>query len=144
LPFKKNLQRLGVEVTVRTVDTAQYQRRIDDFDFDVVVSGWGQSLSPGNEQRGFWGSEYGDRRGSQNLIGVKDTVIDELIETIIAAPDRASLVTRVRALDRVLQWSHFVIPHYHIPYDRIAYWNKFGRPEITPAQGIQLDAWWIE
>lgn len=144
LPFKKNLERLGIDVTVRTVDSAQYLRRIEDFDFDVVVSGWGQSLSPGNEQRGYWGSEYADRHGSQNLVGIKDPVIDELIEAIVAAPDRASLVTRVRALDRVLQWNHFVIPQYHIPYDRIAYWNKFGRPEITPLQGIQIDAWWIK
>jgi microcin C transport system substrate-binding protein len=144
LPFKKNLERLGIEVKVRTVDSAQYRRRADDFDFDVVVSGWGQSLSPGNEQRGYWGSEYADQPGSQNLIGIKDPVVDALIEAVIAAPDRESLITRVRALDRVLQWHHFVIPHYHIPYDRIAYWKKFGRPEITPAQGIQFDTWWIK
>jgi microcin C transport system substrate-binding protein len=144
LPFKKNLERLGIEVKVRTVDSAQYRRRVDDFDFDVVVGGWGQSLSPGNEQRGFWGSDYADRPGSQNLVGIKDPVVDQLIEAVIAAPDRDSLVTRVRALDRVLQWSHFVIPQYHIPYDRIAYWKKFGRPEITPSQGVQFDTWWIE
>jgi microcin C transport system substrate-binding protein len=144
LPFKKNLARLGIEVTVRTVDSAQYRRRVDDFDFDVIVGGWGQSLSPGNEQRDFWGSAFADRPGSNNLIGITDPVIDELVEAVIAAPDRASLVTRVRALDRVLQWNHFVIPQYHIPYDRIAYWDKLARPDVTPAQGIQFDTWWIK
>jgi len=144
LPFAKNLERLGVAARVRTVDSAQYRRRLDDFDFDVVVSGWPQSLSPGNEQRAFWGSQFADRPGSQNLIGIKDPVVDALVDAVIAAPDRASLVERVHALDRVLQWGHWVIPNWHIPYDRIAYWDKFGRPEVTPTQGAQLDTWWID
>jgi microcin C transport system substrate-binding protein len=144
LPFAKNLERLGVEASVRTVDTAQYRRRLDDFDFDVIVHAWPQSLSPGNEQRDYWSSAFADRPGSQNVVGIKDPVIDELIELLIAAPDRPSLVTRVRALDRVLQWGHWVIPHWHIPYDRLAYWDKFGRPAITPAQGVQLDTWWVD
>ncbi len=143
LPFAKNLERLGITATVRTVDTAQYQQRVDNFEFDVVVGGWGESLSPGNEQRNYWGSAFADRPGSQNIVGIKDPVVDELIEKVIAAPDRASLVTRVHALDRVLQWGHWVIPHWHIAYDRVAFWDKFGRPKIVPLQGVQIDAWWV-
>lgn len=144
LPFVRNLSRLGIEATVRTVDSAQYRRRIDGFDFDVVVWNWPQSLSPGNEQRNYWTSEFARRKGGQNLIGLEDPVVDELVELLIAAPDRRSLVTRVRALDRVLQWGHWVIPHWHIPYDRVAYWDKFGRPSVVPVQGVQIDTWWVD
>lgn len=144
LPFKQNLSRLGITANVRTVDSAQYRQRLDDFDFDMIVASWGQSLSPGNEQRNFWSSAYADRLGSRNLTGIKSPAVDALVEGLIAAPDRESLVQHVRALDRVLQWGHWVIPHWHIPYDRLAYWDKFGRPEITPAQGAQLDTWWID
>jgi microcin C transport system substrate-binding protein len=144
LPVKKNLERLGIELSVRTVDTAQYQRRLDSYDFDMVVAVWGQSLSPGNEQREFWGSAAADQPGGRNYAGIKDPAIDELIELVIAAPDRDSLVTRVRALDRVLQWGHWVIPHFHATYDRWIYWDKFGRPEVTPLRGAQFDAWWID
>lgn len=144
LPFRKNLARLGITVSVRTVDSAQYRRRLDDFDFDVVIGTWGQSLSPGNEQRDFWGSAFADRPGSRNLMGIEDPVVDALIEGVIHAPDRKSLVHHVRALDRVLQWGHWVIPQWHIPYDRLVYWDRFGRPEATPTQGVQFDAWWID
>jgi microcin C transport system substrate-binding protein len=144
LPFAKNLERLGVEARVRTVDTSQYQRRTDDFDFDMIVGSWPQSMSPGNEQRNYWGSEYAKQTGSQNAIGIAAPVVDELIEKIISAPDRASLVTCVHALDRVLQWGHYLIPNWHLTYDRIAYWSKFEHPAVTPAQGAQLDAWWID
>ena len=144
LPFVKNLERLGIAATVRTVDTAQYRRRLDDFDFDLIVGSWGQSLSPGNEQRSFWGSTFADRQGSQNLIGIMDPVVDELIKGVIAAPDRTSLINQVHALDRVLQWGYWVVPHWHIPYDRLAYWDKFGRPVMTPAQGVQFDTWWVD
>ncbi len=144
LPFAKNLEKLGIKISVRTVDPSQYRRRLDTSDFDVIVSGWGQSLSPGNEQRSQWGSAAADIEGGRNFIGIKDPVIDELIEKVIAAADRKSLVTSVRALDRVLQWGHWVIPHWHAKYDRIAYWNKFGRPAITPVQGNQFMAWWVD
>ncbi len=144
LPFKKNLARLGIDITVRTVDSAQYQERIEGFDFDMIVTGWGQTLSPGNEQRNYWGSEAAGHRGSQNRTGLSDPVVDELIEMVVAAPTRAELVYRTRALDRVLQWQHIVIPHYHIPYDRTLYWNKFARPEITPTRGSNLLNWWVD
>jgi len=144
LPFAKNLEKLGVAVRVRTVDPSQYRRRIDTFDFDVIVGGAGQSLSPGNEQRSYWGSTAADIEGGRNTIGIKDPVIDELIEKVIAAPDRKALVASVKALDRVLQWGHWVIPHWHAKYDRVAYWDKFGRPRITPIQGNQFLAWWVD
>jgi microcin C transport system substrate-binding protein len=144
LPFVGNLKRLGIEASVRTVDSAQYENRVRNFDFDILVQSWGQSLSPGNEQREYWGSQAADLAGSRNVVGIKDPAIDRLIEAVIAAPDRQALITRVRALDRVLLWNHFVIPHWHISYERIAYWDKFGRPEITPLQGPQLSTWWVD
>ena len=144
LPFAANLRKLGIEATVRTVDTAQYRNRLQTYDFDMIVGGWGQSLSPGNEQREFWGSEAADRPGGRNYVGIKDPVIDDLIEKLIAAPDREALIARTRALDRVLLWNHFVIPQFGIGYDRVAYWDRFGIPEVTPMQGYQFLAWWID
>ncbi len=143
LPFAKNLETLGVKVRARTVETAQYRRRLDTFDFDMIVNSWGQSMSPGNEQREFWGSNAADQEGSRNVVGIKDPAIDALIEKIVSAPDRQSLITASRALDRVLQWNHFVIPHFHAGYDRIAYWDKFGQPEITPTRGTNFMTWWV-
>jgi len=144
LPYTRNLKRLGIDARVRTVDSSQYKERVDKYDFDIVVSGWGQSNSPGNEQRSYWGSAAADRKGARNLAGLKNPVVDALIENLIAAPDRASLVARTRALDAVLQWQHLVIPNWHIPYDRIVYWNRFGRPKVTPDEGNQFFAWWID
>ncbi len=144
LPFAQNLEKLGVKARARTVESAQYRRRLDTFDFDMVVGNWGQSQSPGNEQRDFWSSDAADRQGSRNLIGIKDPVVDALIEKVIAAPDRESLIMACRALDRVLQWGHYVIPQFHSGYDRIAYWDKFGRPSVTPSGGTQFMAWWID
>ncbi|MBI4968134.1 MAG: ABC transporter substrate-binding protein [Rhodospirillales bacterium] len=144
LPFAENLKRLGIEASVRTVDTAQYKNRTDSFDFDIVVDVWGTSESPGNEQREYWGSAAADMKGSRNSPGIKDKAIDELIDLVIAAPDREALVTRSRALDRALLWGHYVIPHWYIDYDRVAYWDKFGRPEVIPKQGYQFNAWWVD
>jgi len=144
LPYKKNLERLGIDASVRVVDTAQYRRLLDDFDFDVTIASWPQSLSPGNEQRELWGSAYADRAGSRNVVGIRSPAIDALIEAVVAAPDRASLVQRVHALDRALQWGQWVIPNWHIPYDRVASWDRFGRPSVVPEQGFQIDTWWVD
>ncbi len=143
LPFAKNLEKLGVAARVRTVDTAQYQRRTDTFDYDMIIGSWGQSLSPGNEQRDFWSSDAADREGSRNATGIKNKVVDELIEKLIAAPDRDALIAACRALDRVLQWQYLVIPQFHIGYDRIAYWDKFGQPKVTPTRGTNFMTWWV-
>ena len=144
LPFKQNLKRLGIEVRVRTVDSAQYQKRVQKFDFDMIVGSWGQSLSPGNEQRNYWGSDAAARTGSRNLAGLKDPVVDKLVEKLIAAPTRKDLVTFTRALDRVLLWKFLVIPHFHIPYDRVLYWDMFGIPKVTPDSGANLFTWWVD
>jgi microcin C transport system substrate-binding protein len=144
LPFTKNLERLGIEAKVNTVDTAQYQNRVDNFDFDIVTTSWQQSLSPGNEQRDFWGSHAADTPGSRNLVGIKDPVVDELIDLIITAPDRDSLVYRTRALDRILLWGHYVIPQWHISIYRVAYWDKFVSPKIRPKYALGLNTWWID
>jgi len=124
LPYRANLNKLGIEVEVRVVDSSQYQQRLDTFDFDMVVHSFGQSLSPGNEQRDFWGSQAATRNGSRNLVGVQDPVVDELIDMVIQAPSREELVHRTRALDRVLLWHHFVVPNWHIGYFRVAYWHR--------------------
>ena len=144
LPFKKKLARLGIDVNVRTVDTAQYQERVTQFDYDVIVGSWGQSLSPGNEQRNYWTTESADRPRSRNLSGIRNPAIDTLVELLIAAPTRGSLVARTRALDRALQWSHIVVPHWHITYDRIARWDKFGIPAEIPVNGITTNTWWVD
>lgn len=144
LPFARNLKKFGISARARLVDPAQYINRVRDFDFDMIVDMFGASLSPGNEQLDFWSSAAADAPGSGNTVGIKDPVIDQLVELVIAAPDRESLVTRVRALDRVLLWNHFVIPHWHIPYDRLVFWDKFGRPPTPPMRGVQLDTWWID
>ena len=144
LPFVQQLKKLGIKANVRTIDSAQYERRTQGFDFDIVVSGWGQSLSPGNEQREYWGSQAADRDGSRNVIGIKDPVVDKLIERLIFAKDRSALVTASKALDRVLLWNHFVVPMWHLPYERTARWDRFGRPDKLPefSVGFPMIWWW--
>jgi microcin C transport system substrate-binding protein len=144
LPFAQNLKRMGITAHVRTVDTAQYEKRMETFDYDMAIEVFGQSLSPGNEQREFWGSKAADEQGSRNTLGIKSPVIDELIEELIRAPDRASLVAHTRALDRVLQYGYYVIPQFHLGASWIAYWDKFRRPEVSPKYGFGLDTWWVD
>jgi microcin C transport system substrate-binding protein len=145
LPVKQNLDRIGIDMTIRTVDTSQYQRRTDTYDFDMIIDLWGESLSPGNEQRDYWGSRAADIQGGRNTIGIKDPAIDHLIALIIAAPDRDSLVTRTRALDRVLCWHMFVIPQFYSGKALVAYWNRFGRPDKTAKyEHLAFDSWWVD
>ena len=145
LPFKSALEKLGVKVSVRIVDTSQYQRRRDVFDYDVIVGSFPQSVSPGNEQRDFWGTEAADREGSRNLIGIKNAAIDKLIDKIILAPDRDTLVAATRALDRVLLWHYYVVPQWHMPFDRLAMWDMFGRPGKLPSRNTSfLRVWWYD
>ena len=144
LPFVKNLERLGVAARLRTVDAAQYQYRLKQFDFDMTVAVFPQSLSPGNEQIDYWASSSADIPGSRNLAGVRDPVVDRLVALVISAPTRPELVARTRALDRVLLWGHYVIPQFHIAAFRVAYWNRFGRPAVSPKYDLGFDTWWIE
>jgi microcin C transport system substrate-binding protein len=145
LPYKQNLERIGVDMSVRTVDTSQYRRRTDGYDFDMIIDLWGQSLSPGNEQREFFGSRAADLPGGRNTPGIKDAAVDQLIELVIAAPDRESLITRVHCLDRVLQWNLFVIPQFRYGKEMVAYWNRFSRPEkVAKYSPIAFDTWWVD
>ena len=146
LPYRQQLELLGVVVTIKTVDSAQYQRRSETFDYDVIVGNWGQSLSPGNEQRDFWGSEAADKKGSRNAVGIKSPAIDKLVDAIIFSKDRAGLTTACKALDRALIWNHYVVPMWYTPYQRVAHWDRFGRPEKLPDYylGFPTIWWWDE
>jgi microcin C transport system substrate-binding protein len=144
LPFVQNLKRMGITAQVRTVDTAQYERRMETFDYDMTVVLFPESLSPGNEQREYWGSAAADQQGSQNVLGINSPVVDALIEELIHAPDRASLVAHTRALDRVLQYGYYVIPQFHLAAFRVAYWDKFRRPAIAPKYALGFNDWWVD
>lgn len=146
-PFAQSLQRIGIVVSVRMLlDASQYESRVEEFDFDMLVGGWGQSLSPGNEQREYWGSAAADLKGSRNYVGIKDPAIDTLVDQLINAPTRDDLIIRSRALDRVLQWNYFVVPNWYLAADRIAYWDKFSMPSKRPdpAYGVGSSGWWID
>jgi microcin C transport system substrate-binding protein len=144
LPYVQALERVGMTVRVRTVDPSQYQARTDAFDYDMTVDVIGQSLSPGNEQRDFFTCAKARENGSQNIAGICDPVVDELVELVINAPDREQLIARTRALDRVLLWNNFMIPNWHSRSFRIAFWDKFGRPERNPRYGLGLETWWVD
>ena len=146
LPYVKQLRKLGVKVRVRTVDTSQYTRSVEQFDYDCIVGSFRQSLSPGNEQRNFWGSKAADKNGSRNYIGIKNKAIDQLVDQLIFSKTRKDLITVSRALDRVLLAHHYVVPMWHIPYDRTIRWNRFGKPENLPdySNGFPKIWWWDE
>ena len=143
LPFKRNLADLGIELVIRRVDVSQYINRLRSRDFDLIVGGFGQSNSPGNEQREYWHSSSADNPGSRNFIGLKDPAVDQLVEGLINANSRQSLISHTRALDRVLLWGHYVIPNWHIKTWRVAYWNRFEHPKVTPQYDIGLSTWWV-
>ena len=142
LHLARNLAKLGIEVAVRTVDTAQYQQRTNTYDFDAMLYWWDPSLSPGNEQAFYWGTQAAKREGTRNYPGIQVPAIDNLVGKISDASDRTTLVAAVRAMDRVLQWGHYVIPLFHLKADRVALWDRFGRPAATPVYGYRLETWW--
>jgi microcin C transport system substrate-binding protein len=145
-PYVQNLARLGIEVSYRTIDPALYTRRLDNFDFDMVVQVFGQSQSPGNEQRDYWHSSVADRPGSRNIIGIKSPVVDDLVEKIIYAETQEELTAASRALDRVLWHAHYVVPNWYVDKHRVAFWNYFQRPEQLPLYYQPLQAlmtWWM-
>ena len=142
LAFQKTLEVLGITMSVRTVDSSQYQARMLNYDFDMIKASWNVSLSPGNEQQFYWGSEVGKKDGSKNYAGVNSPVVDSLIETLIGAKTREELTTAIHALDRVLLWGHYVIPLYHSNTDRIAYWNFLEFPDEIPLYGLVIESWW--
>lgn len=142
LPYIRNLERLGIHGTVRLVDASQYKRRLDNFDFDMIVHSVSQSNSPGNEQRYFWGSKAADEQGSMNVIGIKNKAIDALIDKVIYAKDRAELVAATKALDRVLLWNRYVVLCWFSPYERVAYWDRFARPDPLPSLSVGFPTFW--
>lgn len=145
LPYIRNLERLGIKARVRLVDTPQYKERTDRFDFDIIVDTFPQSESPGNEQRDFWGSEAASKQGSRNTIGIRNPAVDKLVDMIIFARDRAELVAATRALDRVLLWNNYVVPQWYVPFERIAYWNRFDHPKRLPSRSVGfLQVWWYD
>ncbi|TBU84792.1 extracellular solute-binding protein [Phytopseudomonas dryadis] len=144
LPFKRNLAELGIDLQIRRVDVSQYINRLRSRDFDMTSSIWPQSSSPGNEQREFWHSSSSENPGSRNLIGLRDPAIDQLVEGLIRADSRQSLITHTRALDRVLLWGHYVVPNYYVDTYRVAYWKRFGHPEKSPLYDYGLMTWWQE
>jgi microcin C transport system substrate-binding protein len=142
--YKPSLDRLGVTVNVRTVDDAQYQNRLRNWDFDIITNSWGESLSPGNEQRGYWGSQAADQPGSFNLIGIKNPAVDAMIDQVIFAKSRDDLVAATHALDRVLLWNHYVVPQWTYGKVRSARWDRFGHPDPMPKYGASAfpTVWW--
>jgi microcin C transport system substrate-binding protein len=142
LPYKRNLNDLGIELEIRRVDVSQYINRLRSRDFDMLVGGFAQSSSPGNEQREYWHSSSADNPGSRNLIGLRDPAIDTLVEGLIQADSRESLINHARALDRVLLAGHYVVPNWHIKTWRLAYWNTIEHPAVTAPYDFALHSWW--
>src|SRR4030088_518386 len=133
--YKPSLERIGVTTSIRIVDDAQYQNRLRSFDFDLIIDQWGESLSPGNEQREFWGSQAADQPGSRNAIGIKNPAVDALIEKVIFARDREGLVAATKALDRVLLWNFYVVPQFTYGFSRYSRWDRFSHADPLPKYG---------
>jgi microcin C transport system substrate-binding protein len=144
--YKPSLERIGVSASIRVVDDAQYQNRLRSFDFDMIIDQWGESLSPGNEQREFWGSQAADMPGARNTIGIKNPAVDALIEKVIYAKDRGELVAATHALDRVLLWNFYLVPQFTYGFSRYARWDRFGHAEPLPKYGRSglPTLWWYD
>lgn len=144
LALQRNLTPLGIVMTTRTVTPSQYIERVENYDYDMITQIYSESETPGNEQREYWGSKNVDVKNGYNFAGLKNPVVDQLIELIISSPDRPTLTARTHALDRVLLWEFIGIPEYHSKMSRIAYWNKFAQPKIKPKDGIGFSTWWVD
>ena len=141
--MRHNLKKLGIASSFRYVDASQYQKRVEKKQFDIVSVWWNQGLFyPSTEQYLYWHSSQAEIEGSSNLGGVKNKAVDTLVEKIQSAQKLEDLRTASRALDRVLTHEHYIIPHWNLSAWRIAYWNQFGRPDITPAYNLGIDTWW--
>ena len=142
--YKPSLDRLGIATTVRTVDEAQYENRLRSWDFDIITAAWPAPLTPGNELRGYWGSQAAEEPGSYNLIGIKNPAVDAMIDQIVLAKNRADLEAATRALDRILLWNHYVVPQWYYNKVRTARWDRFGHPDLMPKYGRAAfpTVWW--
>lgn len=145
-PYQRNLEKLGVQMTVRMVDPAIFQQKLNQFDFDMTISGFGQSASPGNEQLEYFGSAAASQPGSNNVLGLRDPAVDALLQRFLTFHDRRELRAASRALDRVLRAGYYLVPNWHLAYHRIAYRDIFGRPDRLPryfaAQDWVMRTWW--
>ena len=145
-PYKNNLKKIGVHLDIKVVQVAEYEERLRNFKFGMIVAGYPQSRSPGNEQRYMWGSEAAETPGTRNYMGIKNPALDELIDRIIKAKTRKELVIHIQTLDRILTHQFYMVPHWYIAYDRAVFWNKFSRPKINPSQNSIanniLEWWW--
>lgn len=144
LAYKKTLERIGIDLKPRLIDTAQYVKRLEEFDYDMTTRVIAPTLSPGNEQRNNYSTESADTAGSSNTSGIKNPVVDELIEKLISAPSRESTLATIRALDRVLKHNHYVVFQYYGNTHRVAYWNKFVKPDLAPKYALGFDTWWVD
>jgi microcin C transport system substrate-binding protein len=143
--FKPSLERIGVTASIRVVDSVQYENRERSFDYDMVFGLWGESLSPGNEQREYWGSQAADTPGSRNIIGIKNPAVDALIDRVIFAKSRSELVAATRALDRVLLWNFYVVPQFTYPFARYARWDRFSHADLPKYARAGLPSlWWFD
>ncbi len=143
-PMIRNLKKLGITAHMRTVDASQYIKRLEEFDFDIVVNVIPQSLNPGNEQEDYWHSSRADIKGSRNIAGIKNPVVDDLVAHIVKASSKEDLVAYTKALDRVLLHNYYMIPQWHFQKHRVIYWNRFSRPEIHEKYLLGLDNWWVD
>ena len=143
--FQTNLKTIGINATLREVDSAQYINRLRSRDFEMTYQGWGESLSPGNEQRDFWGSAAAKDNNTSNYAGISDPGVDALIDKVVFAKDRDTLIAATHALDRVLLANHYVIPSYALRNDRIAHWDRFGHPDHIPDYSVGFPTvWWYD
>ena len=144
-PYKNNLKKIGVDMEIKLVQAAQYEERLRDFKFDMIVTTFPQSRSPGNEQREMWGSEAAQTPGTRNYIGIENPAVDELIDYIVKAATRKELIVGIQALDRILTHQYFMVPHWYIAYERVVHWNKFSSPKVYPSQQrflVNVMEWW--
>ncbi len=145
LPYAESLKKIGITLNFRVLDQSSQVERERKFDYDMVTTIWGQSLSPGNEQREYWGSTSAKREGSRNLAGISDPAVDKLIDKVVFAADRETLVAAVRALDRVLLANNYMIPQWYGATDRFVYWDRFGRPDRLPRYNFGFPSvWWFD
>jgi microcin C transport system substrate-binding protein len=142
--YKPSLERLGIAVSVRTVDEAQYEARLRAWDFDIITYVWAESLLPGNEQRDFWGSQAADQPGAENVIGIKNPAVDAMVEMVVGAKTPDELTAATRALDRILLWNHYVVPQWGYSKVRTARWDRFSRQDPLPKFGMAAfpTLWW--
>jgi microcin C transport system substrate-binding protein len=144
-PYKNNLRKIGFDMEIKKMQVAEYEERLRNFNFDMIVVGYGQSRSPGNEQRYMWGSEAAQTPGTRNYMGIENPAVDELINRITEAGSRKELVDAIQAMDRILTHQFYIVPHWYIAYDRIVYWSKFSRPGVNPSQSAVINniiEWW--